>query len=86
MARHKRLKRAADATVRLVGYCRVSTEDQAREGVSLGAQRERLSAFATAHGHELVDVEEDAGFSGKVNPDQRPGLTRALNLVPVRGS
>jgi DNA invertase Pin-like site-specific DNA recombinase len=81
MAGRKRLKRAADATVRLVGYVRVSTEDQSREGVSLGAQRERLAAYATAHGHELIGIEEDAGISGKVSPDQREGLARALELV-----
>jgi site-specific DNA recombinase len=59
----------------------VSTEDQAREGVSLEAQRERLAAYATAHGLELVGVEVDAGISGKVAPSQRPGLARVLELV-----
>lgn len=81
MARRKRLKSAADATVRLVGYVRVSTEDQAREGVSLGAQRERLAGYCTAHDHELVAIEEDAGISGKVPPNQRPGLAQALERV-----
>jgi DNA invertase Pin-like site-specific DNA recombinase len=81
MARRKPRKKAENATVRLVGYARVSTEDQAREGVSLEAQRERLAAYATAHGFELVSVEVDAGISGKVAPAQRPGLARALDRV-----
>ena len=81
MASRKRRKTPNDAAVRLVGYCRVSTEEQAREGVSLDAQRERLAAYATALGHELVAVEVDAGISGKVKPEQRPGLARALKMV-----
>jgi len=64
-----------------VGYCRVSTEEQASEGVSLGAQRERLAAYCTAHDHELVAVEVDKGISGKVKPEQRAGLARALDRV-----
>jgi len=67
--------------VRLVGYCRVSTEEQAREGVSLDAQAERLRAFATAHGYELVGIETDAGVSGKVAPEARPGMAAALARV-----
>src|SRR5262245_61452907 len=46
---------------RLVAYCRVSTEEQRDEGVSLAAQRERVAAFAVAHGFDLAAVEEDAG-------------------------
>ncbi len=66
---------------RLVGYVRVSTEEQARDGLSLGAQRERLAAYAVAQGAELVSVEADNGLSGATPPDRRPGLTRALATV-----
>jgi DNA invertase Pin-like site-specific DNA recombinase len=31
--------------VNVIGYVRVSTEDQAREGVSLDAQEQRLRAY-----------------------------------------
>ena len=65
----------------LIGYVRVSTEDQAREGVSLQAQRERLAAYATAHGWELAGIEADEGISGAVAPGKRPGLARALGRV-----
>ena len=36
-------------------YLRVSTEDQAREGFSLGEQKERLEAFCKFHGYKIYD-------------------------------
>jgi len=60
-----------------VGYVRVSTEDQAREGVSLAAQRAKIAAWCTANAYTLIAVHEDAGLSGK-RADNRPGLTQAL--------
>jgi hypothetical protein len=38
------------------GYVRVSTEDQADNGISLEEQRSRIKAYATAHGLELVRI------------------------------
>lgn len=71
--------------LRLIGYVRVSTEDQAVRGVSLEAQRERLSAFAVAHGtHSLLRIEGDEGISGSVPPARRPGLSRALAAIRSR--
>lgn len=66
---------------RLVGYVRVSTHEQADGGLSLAAQRERLRAYAVAHGFDLVGLEEDAGLSGSLSPTKRPGLSRALAAV-----
>ena len=65
---------------RVLGYVRVSTEEQAREGVSLDAQRHRIEAHAEAQGWELVGVEADNGISGK-RVANRPGLRRALNAL-----
>jgi DNA invertase Pin-like site-specific DNA recombinase len=65
----------------MIGYCRVSTEEQAREGVSMEAQRKRLAAYCTAQGYELIGIESDNGTSGSVAPGKRPGLARALALV-----
>jgi site-specific DNA recombinase len=63
-----------------IGYVRVSTEEQATEGVSLDAQRERIAAWATANGYELVHVYVDAGLSGG-RADNRPGLQAALDFA-----
>ena len=63
--------------MRAVGYCRVSTQEQMREGVSLDAQKERIRSWSKANGYELVEIYVDAGISGK-RADNRPGLQRAI--------
>ncbi len=60
-----------------IGYVRVSTAEQAAEGVSMEAQRARIQAWADANGYQLVGVHTDAGLSGK-RADNRPGLHAAL--------
>jgi len=46
-------------------YIRVSTEDQAREGFSLGEQKEKLEALCKYKGYEVYKVYKDAGKSAK---------------------
>jgi DNA invertase Pin-like site-specific DNA recombinase len=65
--------------MKLIGYIRVSTDDQAEFGVSLADQISRLRAWAQLHGHELVDVFEDRGLSGKSL--DRLGLRAALSAL-----
>lgn len=60
-----------------IGYVRVSTEDQAVNGVSLAAQKERVRAYCTAKGWTLVSVVSDEGESAKSL--DRPGLRSILN-------
>jgi len=67
------------ARTAVVGYVRVSTEQQAGEGISLDAQRTKLQAYALALDLELVDVFEDAGLSAKSL--DRPGLQSALTKL-----
>lgn len=50
---------------RVVGYIRVSSEDQVRDGVSLEAQEARIVAFCQAKGWQLVRVVRDEGKSAK---------------------
>ena len=47
-----------------VGYIRVSTEEQAREGVSLDNQRRRIEAFCVAKDWELTRIYLDEGKTG----------------------
>jgi site-specific DNA recombinase len=60
-----------------IGYIRVSTEQQASEGVSLEAQRTKIDAWCATNGYELVQVYVDAGISGK-RMDTRKELQKAL--------
>lgn len=60
-----------------IGYIRVSTEQQATEGVSLEAQRAKIESWCLANGYELVSVFVDAGISGK-RMDTRKELLAAL--------
>ncbi|HET6805345.1 MAG TPA: recombinase family protein [Frateuria sp.] len=62
----------------LLGYVRVSTEEQAREGLSLGQQIERLRAYCELHGHTLIDVHFDGGVSASVPLAKRPAGKQLL--------
>ena len=59
-----------------VGYVRVSTDEQARDGVSLEAQQARIRAYAEAKALRLVNVLVDDGVSGKSL--ERPALQELL--------
>ncbi len=61
---------------RVAIYTRVSTEDQAREGFSLGAQKERLIAYCEAQGWDITDLYQDEGHSGRNT--RRPAYQRML--------
>jgi site-specific DNA recombinase len=63
----------------VVGYIRVSTEDQAREGVSLAAQQAKLEAYGVVKDWTLVEVIRDEGASAKHL--RRSGVQRLLSLV-----
>ena len=58
-------------------YVRVSTLDQARDGYSLAAQRKALESWSADHGYCVVEVYEDAGYSGK-DIDHRPAMCKLL--------
>ncbi|MFN6131356.1 MAG: recombinase family protein [Pseudomonadota bacterium] len=60
-----------------IGYIRVSTQDQATEGVSLETQRAKIAAWCAVNDYELVAVYEDAGISGS-KMENRDGLNAAL--------
>lgn len=64
-------------TTNAVIYARVSTEDQAREGYSIAAQKELLVEYAERHGLTIIDEYIDEGKSGK-SIDGRPQMTRLL--------
>lgn len=62
--------------IKAVGYCRVSTDEQAQDGLSLDYQQSRIRAYAESQDWELVEFYIDAGYSGK--DTNRPELRRML--------
>jgi site-specific DNA recombinase len=64
-------------------YCRVSTDEQAREGLSLAEQEQRLIAYCKAMGwDEEIKLFIDDGYSAKNL--ERPKLESLLNAVQSR--
>lgn len=62
-----------------IAYLRASTDDQVKHGVSLGSQRTAILACAAARGLEIIAWHVDEAVSGKVDPDKRPALSKALS-------
>ena len=66
-----------DEKVRIAGiYARVSTEDQAREGFSMGEQEERLIEYCKFKRYEVYKVYKDSGISAK--NDKRPAYQEMM--------
>lgn len=66
--------------MKAIGYIRVSTEEQAKEGVSLDNQIERIKSYCNYKGYELLEVIKDEGISGGKNRD-RKGFVRLLGRL-----
>jgi len=62
-------------------YIRVSTQEQAAEGVSLEAQEERIRAYLTLRGLEAAAVIREEGISAGKPLSTRPGGQELLSLV-----
>lgn len=67
-----------------MGYCRVSTQEQASEGMSLDAQEARIRAWAEAMGHEVVEMVTDEGVSGAKLLADRPNGHKVAQLLDAR--
>lgn len=69
---------------RAVAYIRVSTTEQATEGISLEAQEARVRAYCEMRGLDLVAVVVDAGVSAGKPLQSREGGRQVLDLVAAR--
>jgi site-specific DNA recombinase len=72
-----------------VGYVRVSTEEQSREGFSLDAQTAKITAYAALKGLELTAIVREEGVSAKIPLAVRPAgrmlpTYRAGNIIAVK--
>lgn len=72
------LEQLVHANKKMAGiYIRVSTEDQAREGFSLGEQEEKLRQLCKYKDFEIYKVYKDAGISAK-DMEHRPQFQKML--------
>lgn len=78
-------KPAAPDTTRVLGYIRVSTDEQADSGLSMEAQERAIRAYCDMRGLTLVGVVSDPGVSGGAPLAERPGGARLVG-APGGGS
>jgi DNA invertase Pin-like site-specific DNA recombinase len=64
---------------RMIGYCRVSTDEQAMSGLGLADQEKRIREMAKPHGWRIVQMIRDEGLSAGTL--ERAGLYRALGQL-----
>ncbi len=70
--------------MKVVGYARVSTNEQAETGISLAAQEQKIHSCCELNDWECVEVIRDDGYSAK--DLRRPGLKRILEELPLKKS
>jgi len=64
--------------MKAVGYIRVSTQEQAREGVSLEAQEDKIKKYVDLHNLGDISIIRDEGKSGK--DLNREGMQKVISL------
>lgn len=68
----------------MVGYLRVSTEEQASSGLGLDAQRDTIQRYVDAQGWDVVwYVDEGLSAKSLARPQLQAALTR-LHIIPKR--
>src|SRR5215510_15057234 len=75
------LSHCEEGPMEATSYCRVSTEEQVKEGVSLAVQEARVRAYCAVAGSALIATIHDEGVSAARPLATRPGgaaLLRAL--------
>lgn len=65
--------------LRVLGYLRVSTEEQGRSGAGIEAQRAAIELEADRRGWEVIEMIEDRGYSAR--DLKRPGVQAALDAL-----
>ena len=64
---------------RVAIYIRVSTQEQAQEGYSVGEQKTRLTAYCQAQAWIIADTYVDGGYSG--SNLNRPGIQKLISEI-----
>ncbi len=65
--------------IKAIGYIRVSTDEQAKEGVSLENQEQKIRDYCKLKDFEIIEIIQDAGISAKNL--RRPGAQKVLEMA-----
>nr|WP_280996319.1 recombinase family protein [Marinitoga okinawensis]CAI4093963.1 Site-specific serine recombinase [Marinitoga okinawensis] len=65
--------------MKVVGYVRVSTEEQAKSGLGKEAQIKKIMSYCELYDLELIDIIVDDGVSGKTL--KRDGLNKVIHMI-----
>lgn len=65
--------------MKIIGYLRVSTDQQVESGLGLEAQESACKEYAKRMGLEIAQFFRDEGLSGSLPVEKRDGLKEALN-------
>lgn len=65
-------------SLRVIGYCRVSTTQQEEDGISLAAQQAKIAQYTELYGLELVETIVESASAKTL---ERPGLQEALTML-----
>lgn len=67
--------------MKVVGYLRVSTDQQAESGLGLDAQKKACGDYAARMGQEIDEFHSDEGLSGALSIEKRPGILAAISSL-----
>ena len=79
MPRARKTRTATRETKHVIGYVRVSTDQQVDSGAGLASQKAAIIAECERNNWHLAELIEDGGISGKTL--NRPGLQKALEML-----
>ena len=67
--------------MKIIGYIRVSTDQQVESGLGLEAQKNSIEEYAKKFNVATYDIFCDAGLSGALKLDKRPGMLEAISSL-----
>jgi DNA invertase Pin-like site-specific DNA recombinase len=67
--------------MKIIGYIRVSTDQQAESGLGLEAQKKAIEDYAFKKGQSIAAFYQDEGMSGSLSLDKRPGILNAISSL-----
>ncbi len=67
--------------MKIIGYIRVSTDQQVESGLGLEWQQKTIEEYAIKYNITLGEIFSDTGLSGALTLDKRPGMLNAISAL-----